>query len=158
MKKRIAIIVSGLLVFLIAYAFLGSYGVHEEECIKCGAWRTQFRIGSVTVLSVPRETEVSEWYSGFDPNHEHHSWGSVCGAVHTWFRGRPRWVNYDNFGWSTAIALHTLHERQTEMPDEEFNTIMTNFVATDVASITGGLWRLPKTIEEESQPVGARAK
>ena len=153
MKKRIGITLACIAALLIAYAILGWYGIHEEECIKCGTWRTQLRIGSVPLLSRTRETDVSSWYRSYDTNHSTHSWGSVCGSEHKWFRGRPGWGSYDNFGWTTAYALRSLHKRQAEMPAEELNRIMKTFVVAEVASITGGVWCLPKDREEESQKV-----
>ena len=147
MKKRIAITIASVVVLITAYAFLGPYGIYMEECIKCGAWRTQLRIGSLPLLSFSRETDVSKWYRSFDTNHFTHAWGTVCGSEHTWYG----WENYDNFGFTTAYAVRALHNRQSEMPAEELNKIMTSYVAADIASITGGVWRLPKYREEESQ-------
>lgn len=151
MKKRIAISIAGVALFLVAYAFLGPYAIHKEECIRCGAWRSQFRIGNVTLLSIPRRTDLSRWYLSFDASHANHTWGSVCGAEHKWFRGRPGWGSYDNFGWRTAYALRALHDRQEEVPAEEFNRVMASYIAADVASITGGVWRLLRDREQESQ-------
>ncbi len=149
MKRRTAVAVAGILLFAIGFAFLGSYGIHVEECIKCGAMRTQWRVGHVPLWSTSRETELSEWYRSFDPSHTDHSWGALCGTEHTWSDGWPRgWSHYDNFGWTTAFALRDLYEHKSEMPADELAEIMNNYVEADVTSIAEGTWRLP----EESLP------
>jgi hypothetical protein len=144
MKRKIIKSIAFLLLAVVAYGFLGPYGVHSEECIKCGAMRIQLRISTVPLMSYARETPVSAWYRTFDAHHTDHAWGAVSGSEHTWSNGWPGWSSYDNFGLTTASALRDLHDRRKTLPAEELARIMESYVSADVASITGRVWRLPE--------------
>ncbi len=144
MKRILLKSIAFLLLAVVAYGFLGPYGVHTEECIKCGAMRIQLRIGTASLISFARETAVSTWYRTFDPHHTAHAWGTVSVNEQTWANGWPGWRNSDNFGLTTACVLRDLHERRNTLPTEELARIMESYVSADVASITRRVWRLPK--------------
>ncbi|MFO1489400.1 MAG: hypothetical protein U1F77_05645 [Kiritimatiellia bacterium] len=150
MKRKIIKSIAFLLLAVVAYGFLGPYGVHTEECIKCGAMRIQLRISSIPLMSYARETSVSAWYRTFDAHHTDHAWGAVSGNEHTWSNGWPGWSSYDNFGLTTASALRDQHDRRNTLPAEELARIMEGYVLAEVASITGRVWRLPMHTGEDA--------
>jgi hypothetical protein len=137
MKRKIIKSIAFLLLAVVAYGFLGPYGVHTEECIKCGAMRIQLRTNTVPLMSYARETPVSAWYRTFDAHHTDHAWGAVSGNEHTWSNGWPGWSSYDNFGLTTAFVLRDYHERRDSIPVEVMKRIMEEFMSTDIEGLIG---------------------
>mgnify|MGYP003607718758 FL=1 len=137
MKRKIIKSIAFLLLAVVAYGFLGPYGVHTEECIKCGAMRIQLRISTAPLMSYARETSVSAWYRNFDAHHTDHAWGAVSGNEHTWSNGWPGWSSYDNFGLTTAFVLRDFHDRRDSIPVEVMQRIMEEFMSTDIEGLTG---------------------
>jgi hypothetical protein len=147
MKKRIIMAISSLFLCVIVYAIFGGCGKHEEECMKCGKCRTQYRLGSLTVYSQEYETDCSEWYKQYDSAHVDCIFGPVCGWQ-VWGKDPG---HYDCFGWQTAYTLRQLKRNQDSYSQEEFKEIMRQYVAIDPTNQVAQRKLLPKETEEEPQ-------
>ena len=148
MKRILLKSIAFLLLAVVAYGFVGPYGVHTEECIKCGAMRIQLRIGTVPLMSYAHETSVSTWYRTFDAHHTDHSWGAVSGNEHTWSNGWPGWSSYDNFGLTTAFVLRDFHDRRDRIPVHAMKRIMEEYVSTDIEGLTNEYARMMVGVEQ----------